>query len=286
MPALIILRGGGDLASGVALRLHRAGLNVAITELPQPLAVRRSVSFAEAIYEKQITVEGITGRLVSDPADTLKILNVLAKSQIPVLIDPDCSAAKTLNPIAIVDARMLKRPPEPLSHRAALYLGLGPGFTAPIHCHAVIETQRGHTLGRVIWEGATLSDTSQPEGDPQRVLRAPQDGIILNHKQIGDHCEEGDVIAEIEGAGDRGMGGRGDMETGGEIVKIVSPFKGILRGLIHPGLSVTSGMKIGDIDPRDDARLCQLVSEKALAIGGGVMEALLTRPEVRSRLWI
>jgi xanthine dehydrogenase accessory factor len=267
MPSLIIIRGGGDLASGVALRLHRAGLNIAITELSQPLAVRRSVSFAEAIYEKQITVEGITGRLVNDPADTLKILNVLAKSQIPVLIDPDCTAAKTLNPIAIVDARMLKRPPEPLSHRAALYLGLGPGFTAPIHCHAVIETQRGHTLGRVIWEGATISDTSKPEGNPQRVLRAPQDGVIVNHKQIGDHCEPDELIAEIDGA------------------PVKSPLKGVLRGLIHPGLTVKRGMKIGDIDPRDDPRLCQLVSEKSLAICGGVMEALLTRPEVRSKLW-
>ena len=268
MPALVIIRGGGDLASGVALRLHRAGINVAITELPQPLAVRRTVSFAEAIYEKQITVEGITARLVSDPADMLKILNVLAKGQIPVLNDPDCTAAKALNPIAIVDGRMQKHPPEALSHRALLYLGLGPGFTAPIHCHAVIETQRGHTLGRVIWEGSTLSDTSQPEGNPQRILRAQQDGVIVNHKQIGDHCEPDELVAEIDGA------------------LIKSPLKGVIRGLIHPGLTVTRGMKIGDIDPRDDARLCQSVSEKALAIGGGVMEALLTRPEVRSKLWI
>jgi xanthine dehydrogenase accessory factor len=267
MPALILIRGGGDLASGVALRLHRAGLNVAIAELSQPLAVRQTVSFATAIYEKEINVEGITARVVSNPADTLKILNVLAKQQIPVLIDPDCSVAKTLNPLAIVDGRMMKRPPEALSHRALLYLGLGPGFTAPLNCHAVIETQRGHTLGRVIWEGSTLSDTSKPEGDPRRVLRALQDGVIVNHKQVGDHCEPDELIAEIDGA------------------QIKSPFKGVVRGLIHSGLNVTRGMKIGDIDPRDDARLCELISEKALAIGGGVMEALLTRPEVRNRLW-
>jgi len=268
MPALILIRGGGDLASGVALRLHRAGLNVAITELAQPLAVRQTVSFATAIYEKRITVEGITARVVNDPADTLKVLNVLSRQQIPVLIDPDCITAKILGPLAIVDARMMKRPPEALSHRALLYLGLGPGFIAPLNCHAVIETQRGHTLGRVIWEGSTLNDTSQPEGDPQRVLRAPQDGVIANHKNIGDHAEADELIAEINGA------------------PIKSPFKGVVRGLIHPGLTVTRGMKIGDIDARDDARLCQLVSEKALAIGGGVMEALLTRPEVRSKLWM
>ena len=257
MPALILIRGGGDLASGVALRLHRAGLNIAIAELHQPLAVRQTVSFATAIYEKQIVVEGITARVVNDPADTLKILNILAKRQIPVLIDPDCISAKTLNPIAIVDARMMKRPPERLSHRAALYLGLGPGFTAPLNCHAVIETQRGHTLGRVIWEGSTLTDTSKPEGDPRRVLRAPQDGVIINYKQIGDHCEPEELIAEIDGA------------------QIKSPFKSVVRGLIHSGLEVVRGTKIGDVDPRDDARLCQLVSEKALAIGGGVLEALL-----------
>ncbi len=268
MPALIIIRGGGDLASGVALRLHRAGLNVAITELNQPLAVRRTVSFADAIYENQITVEEITARVVNDPADTLKILNVLAKQQIPVLIDPDCVAVKTLSPLAIVDGRMMKHPPEALSHRALLYIGLGPGFTAPLNCHAVIETERGHTLGRVIWEGSTLNDTSQPEGDPRRVVRAPQDGVIANHKQIGEHCEATELVAEINGT------------------PIRSPFKGVVRGLIHPGLTVTRGMKIGDIDPRDDTRLCQLVSEKALAIGGGVMEALLTRPEIRSKLWV
>ena len=268
MPALILIRGGGDLASGVALRLHRVGLNVAITELPQPLAVRQSVSFASAIYEEQAVVEGVAARLVNNPADTLRILNVLAKGQIPVLVDPDCAAAQTLNPLAIVDGRMQKRPPEAFVHRALLYLGLGPGFTAPANCHAVIETQRGHTLGRVVWEGATLNDTSQPEGDPRRVLRAPQDGIILNRKQIGDHCAADDLVAEIDGA------------------PVRSPFKGVVRGLVHSGLAVTRGMKIGDVDPRDDARLCQLVSEKALAIAGGVIEALLTRPAVRSRLWV
>ena len=273
MPALILVRGGGDLASGVALRLHRAGLNVVITEIPQPLAVRRTVSFAAAIYENQVMVEDVTARMVNDPADTLKIINVLSKQHIPVLVDPICSAARTLNPLAIVDGRMLKRPPEALSHRALLYIGLGPGFTAPLNCHAVIETQRGHMLGRLIWEGSTLNDTAKPEGDPRRVLRAPQNGVIVNRKNIGDHCEPGELIAEIQS----------DLED--QKSEILSPFKGVLRGLVHSGLAVTRDMKIGDVDPRDDPRLCQFVSDKALAIGGGVMEALLTRPEVRNRLW-
>ena len=267
MPATILVRGGGDLASGVAFRLHRAGLNAVITELPQPLAVRRTVSFSEAVYEGQVTIEGITARAVTDPADTLKILNVLARRQIPVLVDPACAAAQTLRPLAIVDGRMMKRPPEPLSNHALLYLGLGPGFTVPTHCHAVIETRRGHTLGRVIWEGAALGDTATPEGDPRRVLRAPADGVFQSKASIGDHFDLGQSIAGVND----------------EI--IAAPFAGVLRGLLRPGFNVTRGMKVGDLDARDDPGYCFTISEKALAVGGGVLEALLTRPEVRSKLW-
>ena len=268
MTALILLRGGGDLASGVALRLYRAGLNIAITELPEPLAVRRTVSFSEAIYEGETVVEGIVARAVNDPTDTLKILNILSRRQIPVLVDPHCSSVQTLYPLAIVDARMTKHPPEPLSHRSLLYLGLGPGFIAPINCHVVIETQRGHTLGRVIWEGTSLNDTSRPDGDPRRVLRAPLGGIFKSDAMIGDRFELGQTIAAV------------DEEV------ITAPFAGVLRGLLHPGLNVVKGMKIGDIDPRNDPRLCQLVSDKSLAAGGAVLEALLTRPEVRIKLWV
>src|SRR5512141_2493519 len=178
MPAIILIRGGGDLASGVALRLLRSGLNIVIAELPKPLAVRRSVCFSEAVYEGQVVVENVTAHAVADPTDTLKIFNVLAKRQIPVLVDPECVSAHSLHPLAIIDARMLKRPPERLSHKALLYIGLGPGFEAPTNCHAVIETQRGHNLGRVIWAGSSLTDTAKPEGDARRVLRAPADGIF------------------------------------------------------------------------------------------------------------
>jgi xanthine dehydrogenase accessory factor len=268
MPATILIRGGGDLASGVAFRLHRAGLNAVITELPRPLAVRRAVSFSEAVYEGQVTIEGVMARAVADPADTLKILNILAKRQIPVLVDPACAASQTLHPLAIVDGRMTKRPPEALSHHALLYLGLGPGFAAPANCHAVIETQRGHTLGRVIWEGAALDDSARPEGDPRRVLRAPADGVFQSKASIGDHFDLGQPIAGVND----------------EI--IAAPFAGVLRGLLHPGSKVTQGMKVGDLDARDDPSYCFTISEKALAVGGGVLEALLTRPEVRNKLWV
>jgi xanthine dehydrogenase accessory factor len=272
MPALILIRGGGDLATGVALRLLRAGLRLVITELREPLAVRRSVSFAEAVYAGEVTIEGVTAQALSDPADNLRILSVLAQQQVPVLVDPDCACAASLHPAVIVDGRMTKQAPEPIGYSPMLSIGLGPGFVAGNNCQAVIETRRGHTLGRVTWQGGTDADTGQPDGNRQRVLRAEQRGLLIGHKQIGDHCEAGDLIAEIEA-------------PDGSRHSLLAPFAGVLRGLLHPGLAVSPGMKLGDLDPRDDPRLCSLVSDKALAIGGGVLEAILARPELRTRLW-
>ena len=137
----------------------------------------------------------------------------------------------------------------------------------------MIETRRSHTLGRVYWEGGTQADSGQPEGDPRRVLRAPIDGELVGHAQIGNHVEEGTLIAEI-------LPSFGNRKS-----KIVSPFKGVLRGLIHPGLHVTTGLKIGDVDPRDDPSACALVSDKALAVGGGVLEAILSKEEIQKKLW-
>ena len=267
MASTIFIRGGGDLATGIALRLIRSGLRVIITELAQPLAVRRTVSFAEAIYSKEITIESIIGHVVTDPTDSLRIIAILSKQQVPVLVDPECSAAKIMHPSVIVDARMTKRPPEPIGYVPQLYLGLGPGFEAGVNCQAVVETRRGHMLGRVHWQGGPDPDTGQPDGDPRRVLRAPADGELIAHASICDHVETGQPIAEVAGQ------------------TVNAPFPGIVRGLLHPGLAVTKGLKIGDIDPRDDPRFCQLVSDKSLSIGGGVLEAILSRPELRSKLW-
>jgi xanthine dehydrogenase accessory factor len=267
MPSLILIRGGGDLATGVAIRLLHSGLRVIVTELPQPLAVRRTVSFAEAVYSGEISIEGITARLVDDPGDSLRILSILGKQQVPVLVDPGCISAKLLHPAVIVDGRMTKRPPEAIGYAPQLYIGLGPGFEAGVTCQAVIETRRGHTLGRLFWRGGPDPDTGQPDGDPARVLRAPADGELATRLNIGDHIEAGQVIAEVAG------------------LTVTASFPGILRGLLHPGLIVPRGLKIGDIDPRDDPRLCQMVSDKALSIGGGVLEAILSRPEVRSQFW-
>ena len=265
---LVLLRGGGDLASGVALRLHRAGIKVVISELAQPLAVRRTVSFAEAIYAGKHTVEGITARLVEGE----QLSAALEADEIPVLIDPNAEVLTLdLQPsmfVAVIDGRLTKRPPAPLPISVPLHIGLGPGFHAGINCHAVIETRRSHTLGRVYWNGTSQSDSGEPEGDARRVLRAPGDGILTAIAKIGEHLEEGQIIATI-----------------GNQYPVLSPFRGVLRGLIHAGIPVATGLKIGDVDPRDDASACFLVSDKALAIGGAALEAILTREEIREQLW-
>jgi xanthine dehydrogenase accessory factor len=266
---LILIRGGGDLASGVALRLYRAGLKVLISELTQPLAVRRTVSFSEAVYEGQVTVEGVMARLVKRG----QIQASLDADEIPVIVDPDASILTELPIPIVVDARLTKLPPSPLPVDVSLHIGLGPGFHAGRNCHAVIETRRGHTLGRVYWEGPTQPDSGQPEGDQRRVLRAPVDGQLIAHAQIGDHVEENQLIAEIQSSIENRKS------------KIGIPFPGVLRGLIRPGLHVTAGIKIGDVDPRDDPELCNWVSDKALAIGGAVLEAILSREDIREKLW-
>ncbi|HSQ39660.1 MAG TPA: selenium-dependent molybdenum cofactor biosynthesis protein YqeB [Anaerolineales bacterium] len=258
MNKLILLRGGGDLASGVALRLHHSGFQVVITELPRPLAVRRLVSFSEAVYAGQISVEDLTARLVT--ADQLQV--TLEAGEIPVLVDPDANHLLITSYQAVIDARLMKSHPSPLPTPVPLHIGLGPGFCAGRDCHAVIETRRSHTLGRVYWDGETAPDSGQPDGDPRRVLRAASNGILTTLVRIGEHVQEGQLIAEIV-----------DKETR---TQVNSPFKGVLRGMLPDGMTVTRGLKLGDVDPRDDPALCRLVSDKALAVGGGVLEAILT----------
>ena len=260
----VLIRGGGDLASGVAVRLHRAGFEVLVTELPNPLVVRRTVSFAEAVFSQYVQVEEVTGRLAETYS---QVSGILDQDEVAVMVDPDLAHLAEFSPLVLVDARMRKRPPETGLEIAPLVIGLGPGFTAGKDCHAVIETMRGHFLGRVIWEGAALADTGIPDSvlgkDAERVLRAPEDGVLQSYKQIGDLISEGDLIARVNGEDLR------------------APFDGVLRGLVHDGLQVRVGMKIGDLDPRSDPVYTRLVSDKSLAIGGAVLEAILTRPEIR-----
>jgi xanthine dehydrogenase accessory factor len=266
---MIYVRGGGDLASGVVFRLFRAGIPVAVAELPQPLVVRRLVSFAEAVYRGSFQVEGIPAQLVPD---TLSALDLLSRGIVPVLIDPEGHKQRELEPLVIVDGRMLKHQPDINLQDAPLIIGLGPGFSAGENCHAVVETNRGHALGRVIWEGTAEADTGIPEAvsryRAERVLRSPAAGVLIARTEIGSLLSAGQPIAEVSGQ------------------VIYAQFDGVLRGLVHPGINVRQNMKIGDLDPRRDPAYCTRISDKSLAVGGGVLEAVLTRPEIRNKLWI
>jgi xanthine dehydrogenase accessory factor len=275
MSGLILVRGGGDLASGVALRLVRSGFKVVISELSQPLAVRRTVSFAEAVYAGQVKVESVTAHLVQPN----EISDTLTAGEIPVLVDPDSFILKNeriylTNEVhrfeVVVDARMTKQPPDPLPVPISTHIGLGPGFFAGRDCHAVIETRRGHTLGRVYWKGETHPDSGLPDGEASRVLRAPCDGVLTVSVEIGQHVEKGQKIAEV--VPDK----TNDLKDKHSSAIVSAPLTGLVRGLLRPGIRISEGLKIGDIDPRDDPSTCRLVSDKALAIGGGVLEAILS----------
>jgi xanthine dehydrogenase accessory factor len=264
---LVVVRGGGDLGTGVAHRLVRAGFTVMVTELAQPLAVRRAVSFAEAVYSGHITVEGVTARLADDAMLGIAYTVI---GEVPVIVDLADDVVSRLRPAVVVDARLAKRNLGTRLDDAPLVIGLGPGFAAGQDCHAVVETNRGQNLGRVYWEGSAEPDTGQPEpvrGQAgQRVLRAPAEGVFQGHKAIGDLAQPGEVLAGVEGQA------------------IVAPFAGVVRGLLHDGVPVTPGMKVGDLDPRGVREYCFLISDKARAIGGGVLEAALAgmdlwRPE-------
>jgi xanthine dehydrogenase accessory factor len=270
----VLIRGGGDLASGVALRLHRSGMQVVITELDQPLVIRRLVSFAEAIYQGETHVEGVGARKADGISD---IQLAWAERIIPVLVDPECNIINQLDTgrppgmiSVLVDARMTKRPPDLGMDSAPLVVGLGPGFIAGDNCHAVIETNRGHFLGRAIWSGSASANTGVPGGFgseyQDRVLRSPADGLFQPERDICDRLNPGDIIAEVDGK------------------SIYAPFKGVLRGILYPGLFVQQGFKIGDIDHRDDPRYCRSVSDKSLAVGGGVLEAILTYKHQRESM--
>ncbi len=268
MSKMILIRGGGDLASGVALRLVRVGIKCLITEIAQPLAVRRMVAFAEAVYAGEIRIEEVTGRRVGTPDEALICLQ---DGLVPVLVDPMADVAQTVMPLVVIDGRMTKRPPEYSLDFAPLIVGLGPGFVAGANCHAVVETKRGPYLGRVYWQGEAEQDTGLPERvgtyQAERVLRAPAEGIFSGQVQIGAMVKKGEVVAQVDGQ------------------PVIAHFDGLVRGLLHDGVPVRKDVKVGDLDPRLDPRISQSVSDKALAVGGGVLEAILSRPAIRSQLW-
>ena len=255
----IIIRGGGDLGSGVAYRLHRVGWNVVITEIDKPLVLRRTVSFANAVYEKEAVVEGIVARSV---ISSKEIPDLIKKQIIPVLISPERYSFPEFLPDIIIDARLLKKFEAYPLDTLPMVIGLGPGFKVGSNCHVVIETNRGHYLGRAIWEGEAMSDTGIPgtvaQKSNERVLRAPASGYIQSNIALGTFVKKGDFLGSIDNK------------------PILAPFDGCVRGLMHDGIYVKEGIKIGDLDPRLDKNLIYCISEKSLAIAGGVLEAILT----------
>ena len=252
---LVIVRGGGDLGTGVVARLHRSGFPVVVTELAQPLTVRRTVAVSSAVHDSEVQIEDLYARRV----ETVQYAVELASTgTIPVLVS---EALPRVERSVVIDARLAKHNIDTRVTDAPLVIGLGPGFTAGVDCHAIVETARGHALGRVLYCGSAQPNTGIP-GEiggrgADRVLRTPIGGLPQWRVQIGDRVTKGERIGRVGGA------------------VITAPFDGVVRGLIAAGTPVWIGTKIGDIDPRVDTP-CHQISDKALAIGGGALEAVMT----------
>lgn len=255
---LVIIKGAGDLASGTAHRLVRSGFPVVMLEMPEPTVIRRTVSFAEAVFCGEITVEGITAVLAQNSGQVNKVLR---SGQIPVLVDPAWRNIKGLRPTVVVDAIIAKENLGTGLRDAPVVIGLGPGFTAGVDVCAVVETQRGHNLGRVLFSGSAAPNTGVPGNiagfTGERLLRSPGRGILSACKEIGDYAEKGETVAMVG------------------TKPVVADISGIVRGMLKSGIVVSEGMKFGDIDPRGIPESCFTISDKARAVAGGVLEAVM-----------
>ena len=263
MKPMAVIRGAGDLGTAVGRKLLLNGFRVVHLEIAEPLVVRRAVAFASAIFEGgTATVEGVAARLAADADGARAIADT---GDVAVLIDPGAGSLPALEPVVLVDAILAKRNTGTRRIMAPFVVGLGPGFTAGVDVHAVVETCRGADLGRVILSGSALPDTGIP-GEiggmtVERVLRAPRAGTFRATRSIGDTVCAGDAVAE----------------SGGEAVR--TSIAGVLRGILHSGLTVRSGQKVGDVDPRGDRSLCFRTSDKANAVAAGVLHAVLRAEE-------
>jgi xanthine dehydrogenase accessory factor len=255
---LVVIRGAGDLATGTALRLWRAGIQVIMTDIAHPTAIRRTVCFSQAIVHGETTVEDVTAKHAATPAEALSLLPTGA---IPVLVDPEGACLSVLKPDAVADVILAKKNLGTKITDAPVVVAAGPGFTAGVDCHAVVETMRGHYLGRVIYQGSAQPNTGIPGliggFAGERVLRAPADGVFHQLLDIGAQVKMGDVAATVNGE------------------PMVCTLDGVLRGILADGTPVFKGMKSGDVDPRCEIDHCYCASDKALAVGGGVLEAVL-----------
>ena len=265
MKNLIIVRGGGDLATGTIYKLKKSGFPVLILEVPNPSAIRRNVAFCEAVYQGTQTVEDMTCYLVESVEQAEQFIN---EGKLCVLVDPMGESIARLKPLAVIDAILAKKNLGTNRNMAPITLALGPGFVAGEDVDAVIETKRGHNLGRVLWEGAAAPNTGIPGViggyGKERVIHCPAKGILRNVKKITDTVSRGEVIAVVE------------TEDGN--VPVEATLDGILRGFIRDGYPVHVGFKMADIDPRaEEYENCFTISDKARCIAGGVLEAVLQR---------
>lgn len=255
----VLIKGAGDLATGIACRLHRSGFLVVMTDLPIPTAVRRTVAFSRAVYEERAVVEDITGVLCHDITEIERVLEL---DQIAVIADENCRIRTQWQPDVLVDAILAKKNLGTMITDAKTVIGVGPGFTAGKDCHGVVETKRGHSLGRCIWEGSAIPNTGIPGEiggySKERIIRAVGEGLFCGAVSIGTRVKAGDLV---------GYSGK---------EPIYAKIDGMVRGLLQDGVPVREGMKSGDIDPRGELSYCFSISDKASAIGGGVLEAILT----------
>ncbi|MFC2048314.1 selenium-dependent molybdenum cofactor biosynthesis protein YqeB [Chloroflexota bacterium] len=256
---VVLIKGAGELASGIAHRLCQSHFKVCMTEIAQPQAVRREVTFCEAVYEGEKEVEGVVAKLISSPDE---ISRVWWEGKLPLLVDPDAKVKDTLKPDILIDAILAKKNLGTKIADASLVIGLGPGFQVGKDVHVVIETNRGHNLGKVILKGEAEANTGIPGEiagfSAERVFRAPKAGRFSTAKKIGDSVQVGDVVASVDG----------------EPVKAL--VSGVIRGLLRNEVEVHKGMKTGDVDPRGIKENCYTISDKARAIAGGVLEAILS----------
>ena len=269
---LIICRGGGDLATGIVHRLFRAGFPVLVLETDSPAAIRRQVSFSEAVYDGTATVEGVMAERIAS-ADRASVDHVLEEGRVPLLVDPEGSSIPLLKPDIVVDAILAKKNLGTVKEMAPLVIGVGPGFTAGEDVDLVVESMRGHNLARIFTTGSALPNTGIPGNiggfTKERVLHAEAAGYMKNIRQIGDIVEKGEEIARIyEKMTEDGI-------FSGSYVSVEASISGIIRGLIREGYHFQKGFKIADIDPREsELANCFTISDKARSIGGSVLEAV------------
>ena len=262
---LVALKGAGDLATGVIHRLVRAGFPVMATELPQPTVLRRTVAFAESVTSGEMMVEGVTAQRANSRED---IQEALKNGLVPVVVDPDGILLKQMHPTVLVEATLSKHNSGITTASAPIVIALGPGYEAGKDAHAVIETNRGHNLGRVYLDGNAEPNTGVPGTiagySSERLLRAPCAGMIYGIRQIGDTVQAGETVAFVKANA-----------ASNDDMPVIAAISGILRGLVRNGLVVSPGMKIGDIDPRAVREHCFTISDKSRAIAGGVLEAVM-----------